>query len=67
MLALQEFTGPWPNMGNLAANAGATLIANITIISATTVNNITMRRISAASFLEGEARQPCPRLLAQPP
>ena len=61
MLALQEFTGPGPNIGNLAANAGATLIASITIISATTLNITTMRRISTASFPEGEAPPPRPR------
>jgi len=33
------------------ANAGATLIASITIIRATTVNNITMRLIEATSFV----------------
>jgi hypothetical protein len=63
MLALQEFTGPGPNMGNLAANAGATLIASITIISATIVNNTTMRRISAASFPQDEAYRSLPSTL----
>jgi len=37
----------------LIANAGAMVIASITIIKATTVNNITMRLISTAPFFSG--------------
>src|SRR5215211_8547216 len=40
------------------AKAGATLIASIPTIRATTVNIITMRLIEATSFLEGGTRQP---------
>ena len=41
-----------------AANAGAMVRANITIISATTDNNTMMRLISATSFLEGGVISP---------
>ena len=50
MAARQDIDGP-PR-----ANAGATLIAIITIISATIVNNIIMRLIIDSSFTEPTPR-----------